>query len=717
MSHHRACNLCEAMCGVVIETDGDRVTDIRGDENDPFSRGHICPKATALGDIHHDPDRLKRPLRRKGRDFEEIGWDEAFDEVAGRLREIRDRHGKYGVAVYQGNPSVHNWGQMLFGQLFVKALKSRSMYSATSVDQLPKMLASLEMFGNQLAMTVPDVDRTSLFIVFGANPLVSNGSIMSAPGMKRRIEAIKARSGKVIVFDPRRTETAEIADEHFFVKPSSDAFVLFGMVHVLFEEGLVNLGRFRSNVTGLETLRELAAGFAPEASEAATGVPATDVRRIARLLAGTPRAVVYGRVGVSMQQFGGLASWLIEALNVLTGHFDEIGGAMFTTPAIDVVGLFEAMGQRGHHAKWRTRVRSAPEFGGELPVSCLAEEMETPGDGQVRALVTFAGNPVLSTPNGTRLERAIEKLDFMASVDIYVNETTRHANIILPPTFALEHDNYDVALATFAVRNVAKYSPALFERTDDQRHDYEIIVGLASRLMKGQRVIDPLVARLMRTFGGAMTPKRLASLLVHAGPHGLRAKGLRGLSMSKIEASTHGLDLGPLESVMPARLREGQLVLAPESFVADVPRLREHLGDAVRKSGGLVLIGRRQLRSNNSWCHNSPRLAKGKDRCTLILHPDDAAAHGIGRGDQVRVVSRVGEVTAPVEVSDEVMRGVVSLPHGFGHARGGRLRVADAKPGVSINDVTDEQRIDPLSGVADFGGVPVRIERVVHAAE
>lgn len=718
MSHYRACNLCEAMCGVVIETEGDRVVSVRGDDRDPFSRGHICPKATALADIHHDPDRLKRPLRRRGKDFEEIGWDEALDEAAGRLRELRDKHGRYGVAVYQGNPSIHNWGQTLFGQVFVKALKSRSMYSATSVDQLPKMLASLEMFGHQLLMTVPDVDRTDLFIVFGANPVVSNGSIMSAPGMRTRIEAIKARGGKVIVVDPRRTETAELANEHLFVRPSTDAFLLFGMIHVLFAENLVRLGRFAGLVTGLEDLRNLAADFAPEATASVTGVAAADVRRITRAFATTPRAVVYGRVGVSMQEFGGISSWLVEALNVLTGHFDEVGGAMFTLPAIDVAGLYEAMGQRGHFAKWRTRVRGAPEFGGELPVACLAEEMETSGDDQVRALVTIAGNPVLSTPNGARLERAIEGLEYMVSVDIYMNETTRHANLILPPTFALEHDNYDVALSAFAIRNVAKYSPALFERGEDQRHDYEIMVGLASRMHRGRPLIDPIASRAMRLVGGALTPKRLAALLVHAGPHGIRRRGLSGTSMASIERSVHGLDLGPLEPAMPARLstQDKRVQLAPRAFVDDVPRLLARLRAALEETPGLVLIGRRQLRSNNSWCHNAPRLVKGKDRCTLLVHPEDAAAFGLAHGDRARLTSRVGAVIVPVEVSHEVMKGVVSLPHGFGHGRGGRLRVASQQPGVSINDVTDEQRIDVLSGVANFGGVPVTIERVTVAA-
>lgn len=715
MVHHRNCHLCEAMCGVVVETRGDRVVDVRGDELDPFSRGHVCPKATALGDIHHDPDRLKRPLRRRGRDFEEIGWEAALDEVAERLAAIRGRHGKRAVAVYQGNPTVHNWGQMLFGQLFAKALDSRSMFSATSVDQLPKMLASLEMYGHQLLLSVPDVDRTDLLVVFGANPVVSNGSIMSAPGMRKRLAAIRARGGRVVVFDPRRTETAELADEHHFVRPSTDAFVLLGMVHTLFAERLVRLGRFESQVAGLETLRRVADEFPPEATAGLTGVSPEVVRSVARALAGSRRAVLYGRVGVCTQEFGGVASWLVEAINVLTGHFDEEGGAMFTTPAVDLVELFDRIGQRGHHARWRSRVRGAPEFGGELPAACLAEEIETPGADQVRALVTMAGNPVLSLPNGARLERALPSLEFMASVDIYLNETTRHADVILPPTFALEHDHYDLAFAAFAVRNVAKYSPALFPRAEDQRHDHEILLGLSQRIASHRGLAAPVGPAMLRVLAPSLTPRRLVDPLIRVGPHGQLRRGSAGLTMDRIAAAPHGLDLGPLERTMPARLRtkERRIELAPACFVEDVDRLRGRLRDASRDANALLLIGRRQLRGNNSWCHNAPRLVKGKDRCTLLVHPDDAARHGLRSGDRARIRSRVGVVEAPVELDAAMMPGVVSLPHGFGHDRPGtRLSVAGREPGVSINDLTDDARLDALSGVADFGGVPVTLERL-----
>jgi len=715
MRHYRSCNLCEAMCGIVVEVEGDRIVDIRGDEDDSFSRGYVCPKVTALADIHQDPDRLKRPLRRRGKDFEEISWDEAFDEAGSRLRAIRDRHGRQGVAVYQGNPTIHNWGSMIFGQMFLTALGSRSKYSATSVDQLPKMLAGLLMYGNQLLLTVPDVDRTDLFVIFGANPLVSNGSLMTAPDMRGRIQAIRARGGRVVVFDPRRTETAALAGEHHFVKPSTDAFVLFGIVHVLFEEGLVDLGRFAAHVRDLDTVREAARAFAPEATARVTGVEATVVRGLARDLAKTRRAVVYGRVGVSMQEFGGVATWLVEVINLLTAHFDEEGGAMFTTPAIDIVAGANAAGAAGHHATWRTRVRGAPEFGGEAPLACLAEEIETPGKGQVRALVTSCGNPVLSGPNGRRLERALETLDYMVSVDIYVNETTRHANLILPPTFGLEHDHYDLALLLLSVRNVAKYSPALFPRAPDQRHDHEIFAELAARLSPmGAR---PKLARLAGSVAGRATPRQIGDLMLRAGPHGIRG---RGLTMKALEDAPHGIDLGPLERTMPGRLRTKSkaIELSPKAFVDDVPRLAARLAELSAGAQGLVLIGRRQLRSNNSWCHNAPRLAKGKDRCTAMVHPRDAASLGITNGDRIRLASRVGEAVLPVEVTDGIMPGVVSVPHGFGHDRPGtRLSVAAEKPGVSLNDLTDESRTDPVTGVADFSGVPVRAERVMNIAE
>ncbi len=449
------------------------------------------------------------------------------------------------------------------------------------------------------------------------------------------------------------------------------------------------------------------------------------MRGLARDLATAGRAAVYGRVGVSIQEFGGLANWLVEALNVVTGHFDEAGGMMFTTPAVDLVQLGTWVGQQGSFGRIKSRVRGAPGFSGELPVACLAEEITTPGEGQVRALVTLAGNPVLSTPDGRALDRALASLDFMVSIDPYLNETTRHAHLILPPVMPLEREHYDAALHAFAVRNTTRWSDAMFTPEGDQRDDWEILTGLSRRMLRKGDGLDGLRDKAAALAQRVLTPRRAIDALMRIGPHGYR-KGLRGgLTLDKVIASKHGLDLGPLEPVMPERLhtRDGRLHLAPKELVADLERLRAGGGGANEPAGALVLTGRRELRSNNSWCHNSLRLVKGPVRCTLRMHPDDAAARGIVAGDRVRVASRAGEVTAPVELSDEVMRGVVSLPHGYGHDRPGvRLSVAAAHAGVSVNDVTDAQVIDALCGTASLTGVAVEVTRaeamtVADAAE
>jgi anaerobic selenocysteine-containing dehydrogenase len=707
-THYRTCNLCEAMCGIAIQVEGGRIVSIRGDADDPFSRGHICPKAVALQDVHEDPDRLRRPLRRRGRDWEEISWDEALAEASERLAAVQKEHGREAVAVYQGNPTVHNYGAALFGQVFLRSLGTRSRFSATSVDQLPQMLASLLMFGHQLLLPVPDIDRTRLFLVFGANPLASNGSLMTAPGVERRLKEMRARGGRLIVVDPRRTETAALADRHVPIRPGSDALLLLALLQVVFAEGLARPGRLASFTDGLDDVEKLAAPFTPESVADATGVPAAVTRELAREFAAASPAVAYGRVGVSMQEFGGLASWLINVLNVATGNLDRPGGAMFTLPAVDLVDLAARVGQRGHFDKGRSRVRGLPEFGGEYPAAVLAEEIETPGPGQIRALVTSAGNPVLSTPNGGRLERALAGLDYMVSIDIYLNETTRHAHLILPPTDALEHDLYDVVFHVLAVRNTAKYSPALFEPAPAARHDWQIFLELSRRVdaAKGR---GGWKRRLTQAALRRLGPSGLLGLLLRMGPYGLRRGPWRGLSLGRLRRDVHGVDLGALEPCLPDRLysRGKRIGLAPERFVRDLERLRPRLQHA---PNGLLLIGRRDLRSNNSWMHNSERLVKGRDRCTLLMHPQDAERRALADGQRVRVSSRVGSVTAALEVTADVMPGVVCLPHGWGHHREGtRLGVAGARPGASFNDLSDDQAVDALCGTARFSATPVEV--------
>ena len=709
-THLHTCTLCEASCGIVVTVDDGRVADIRGDKDDPHSHGFLCPKARALGDIHDDPDRLRRPIVRTADGWVEVTWEEAFDLVGRRLREVRRAHGRDAVAVYQGNPGAHNFGLLTMGQLLFRGLRTRSLFSASSLDQLPQMVASYLMLGHQWMLPVPDIDRTDLFICVGANPAVSNGSLMSAPNIKGRMKAVRDRGGRVVMIDPRRTESAALADEHIAIRPGADALLLLSMMQVIFDE---NLARITRPAVGVDELRGVASGFAPEVTAEATGIDPDVVRRLARSLATTERAVLYGRVGLSTQEFGGLCGWLLLALNALTGHLDEIGGAMFTTPAVAILRITAALGARGSYAKRRSRVRGLPEVGGEFPTAVLAEEIDTPGEGQIRALITSAGNPVLSSPNGARLERALPKLDFMVAIDWYVNETTRFADVILPPTAHLERSHYDMLFLSFAVHNSAKYSPAVFDRAPDQRHDWEICVEVLTRTVRVP-IVSALARRLLLRSG----PEGTLALALATGPHGL----LRGgLSLRRLRRSPHGVDLGPLEPRLPRLLRtRGKKVqLAPQPFLDDLARLRTRLDEWSAKPDGLVLIGRRHLRGNNSWMHNSPSLMEGKGHptCTLLMHPRDASALQLHDAQVATIVSTTGSVEAPVEISDEIKPGVVSLPHGWGHHReGARLRVAGRHAGVSMNDVTDEQFLDTLTGTAAFSGIPVTI-RAARVAE
>ncbi|HVT38797.1 MAG TPA: molybdopterin-dependent oxidoreductase [Gemmatimonadaceae bacterium] len=698
------CPLCEAMCGIVVETDGGTVTSVRGDEEDMFSRGHVCPKAVALKDLQEDPDRQRRPVKRVGTEWQEIGWDEAFTLVARELKACQARYGRDSVAAYLGNPTVHSLGAILFVRGFVRSLRTKNRFSATSVDQLPHHLAALWMFGHPLLIPIPDLDHADHLLIIGANPAVSNGSLMTAPDVARRLKEIRRRGGRVVLVDPRRTETAALADAHHFIRPGADAFLLLAMLHVLFEERLTRPSRTAVFTDGLARLQEIAARYPPEQVVRATSMNAETIRELARDFAAAPRAVAYGRVGVSTQEFGGLACWLITALNAVAGRLDERGGAMFTRPAVDPIRSGFYSGAR--FGRWKSRVRGLPEFAGELPVSALAEEMDTAGPGQVRALVTHAGNPVLSTPNGMRLERALQGLDFYAAIDFYINETTRHAHVILPPTAALERDHYDLLFHALAVRNTAKFSPAIFPKSAGAKHDWEILLELTTRMADGG------LLRRLRARWTAFIARRV-------GLRGLLDRALKGgssgLSLRTLEREPHGVDLGPLASRLPARLRtpDKRVRLAPEEFTRDLPRLDAALHRmSADRNGELALIGRRELRSNNSWMHNYARLVRGKRQCTALMHLSDAAGRGLVDGDRVRVSSRVGEIELELETTDDVMPGVVSIPHGWGPGRNGvRLTVANEHAGASVNDLTDDARVDVLTGNAGFSGVPVRVQR------
>lgn len=686
--HYRNCNLCEAICGIEITHENGKILKIEGDKADTFSRGHICPKAVALQDIYEDDNRLRRPVRRTASGLEEIGWDEAFDTVAERVLDIQTRFGRDAIAVFQGNPSVHNLGTMLNSRELLKALKTKNNYSATSVDQLPHHFASWAMLGHQFLIPIPDIDHTDYFLILGANPLASNGSLMTSPDVKNRLEAIKKR-GKVIVIDPRRTETATFASEHFFIKPATDAYFLLAIVNTLFRENLVNFGKLADFTDGVEILRKVSNEWTAEKAESFAGITATDIRRLTREFAASKTAICYGRMGVSVQKYGGLCQWLINAVNILTGNFDRQGGAMFTSPAIDLLQTSKGGDIFG---RWRSRGRNLPEFMGELPVSVLAEEILTDGEGQIRALVTSCGNPVLSTPNGSQLDQALEKLDFMVSIDFYINETTRHADVILPPVSNLESSHYDIIFNTFAVRNTAKYSASVFEKDAGTKHDWEIFQELVWRLNGKQGELKPDPPEVKLNMGLMF--------------------GRYQLSLDTLEQNPHGIDLGELKESLPGRLMttNKRINLAPEVFVNDLTRLKNEANLPAQNSFPFRLIGRRNLRDDNSWLHNSERLMKGKNRCTVWINHADAEELNLENHEVVKVSSRVGAVELPCEITADIARGVVSIPHGYGHGREGvRLDIANKYAGASLNDLTDELEIDELTGNAGLNGVRVKI--------
>ena len=709
--HYRACNLCEAICGIEITVGADQHLDIRGDNDDPFSRGYICPKAVALQDLHYDKDRLKYPVRRTPNGWQRLGWDEALHEVTQNLKRIHAAYGRNSIATYLGNPTVHNYGALLFAPGFIRSLHTRNRFSATSVDQLAHHLAGYLMFGHQLLLPIPDIDRTNFFLMLGANPAVSNGSLMTAPGVGRRLQEIRRRGGKVILIDPRFNETARLADRHLFIRPGTDVLLLLALLHVVFDEGLTRLGPLAPFTKGVDVIRNLVVEFPPEKVASITGIDSNQIRLLAREFASVDSAVCYGRIGVSTQEFGGVCQWLINVLNIVTGNLDRPGGAMFTRPAFDPVTAPESLAPRGSFARWHSRVRKLPEFAGELPVVTLAEELLTEGPGQIKALVTCAGNPVLSTPNGRQLDRALSGIEFMASIDPYINETTRHAHIILPPTSSLERAHYDVAFNLLAVRNTAKFSPALFQPSGETRHDWQIFVELQTR-MENEGLIGRMKRKVIKNFFG---PERILDLGLRFGPYGAKVNPFsKALTLRRLKKAAHGIDLGPLLPCLPGRLRtsDKRIELAPDVLVQDVGRVKAKFLDnaSLNSNGNLLLIGRRQLRSNNSWMHNSPRLLRGKPQCTILMHPTDAAERELKPGQKVSVRSRVGSIELPIEISEEMMPGVVSIPHGWGHDRlGVQLNVASQHAGESINDLTDNLAIDALCGTAAFNGTLVSV--------
>jgi len=715
------CSLCEATCGLKFEVEDNRIVSVRGDDDDVFSKGYVCPKGIAIADVHHDPDRLRRPVRRNAAgNFEEISWDEAFDLVARRLGEIRARRGSDAIGFYWGNPTGNNHGALLMLSSFTKAIGTRNRFSAGSQDANPRLVTSYELYGSSISIPIPDIDRTDYFLCLGGNPMISNGSVMTAPDMRRRLRAVRERGGKVVVVDPRRTETAKEADEHVAIRPGGDAAFLLAMARVLVERGRVDRRFLESRTSGWPDVERRLAAFTPTRVAAFAGVPADTIERLALEFAGARSGVCYSRVGVCVGRHPTAATYATDLLNIVAGRLGREGGPMFTTPAFDIGRVARLSGLDGHH-RWQSRVRGLPETLGDLPSTVLADEIETPGQGQIRAMITLAGNPVLSVPNGKRIAAALGTLDFMVSIDIYINETTRHADVILPPCWNLAEDHIDLLFNSIAVRNIARWSPPVVEREEGELADWEIMLELAERLgggPLGEPWIDrPL--RWLRPFGVRWTPTGFLNLILRLGPYGDRfLPWSDGLSLEKLKAAPHGIDLGALRPGVEGRLyhRDKRVHLASPRMLEAMAALERDL-EARAGENGLVLIGRRELRSNNSWMHNLPSLVSGRERCVLYVHPDDAARYQVRDGELAILESRVHRGEVRVAVTDDMRPGVVSLPHGWGHADSAPWqKVAGSHAGVSVNDWVDDSVVEPIIGQSILNGVPVRLEPLHRAA-
>ena len=719
------------MCGLEIEVDEGRITGIRGNPDDTWSRGHLCPKGASLGAIHEDPDRIRNPMIKIDGQWQEVSWDAAFRRCTELLAPVIAEHGIGAVTCYVGNPLAHSFSLGRYTGVLLGMSGIPVSYSPGTVDQWPKNLSSHLMFGNWWGFPVPDIERTDLLVVMGANPAASQGSLLAAPD----VMGILGRIGTVIVIDPVRTATAAKADEWLPITPGTDAALLLAVVHTLFEESLATVGRLGEHIAGVETLREVTRDWSPERVAAVTGISAQRIRGLARQLAGTEKAVVYGRIGLCNQEFGSLASWLVDVVNILTGHLDTPGGAMFPRPAAWTVTSQPQPGLEGglpEFGRWHSRVRGAKEVLGQVPVSCLVEEIATPGAGQIKALITVAGNPVLSTPGGHRLDEVLPQLDAMIAVDLWLNETTRHADVILPGPSPLETAHHDDLILAFAINSIANYSaPVFFPDDHDRPEEWEILIRLTG-LCAGTAAEDVDVAAIDDGFfdylcftqglDGAMIrshyshggPERILDLTLRTGPFGDRYGEIPdGLTLAKLKEQPNGINFGPMIPQIPGNLgtTDKKIRLAPQYLLDDLPRLAERLD---REPEDLVLVSRRHLRSNNSWLHNVSALMKGRDRCTLLMHPDDAAKRGVKAGDTVSVVSVAGQIEVPVELTESIMPGVVSMPHGWGHGKSGtRMTVANGSPGVNTNILSPPTFLDEPSGNGALNGIPVTVAPAV----
>lgn len=706
--HYSFCNLCDSCCGIIIEHDNEKILSVKGDKEHPLSKCQVCPKCLALMDIHNDPDRLRTPVKKTDNGWKKISWNEAIHETGRRIADIQRRYGNDSLAFYFGNPVAHNYSTLLTILPFISGLRTKNIYTANSVDAWPRLLVSILLYGNQALLPVPDIDRTGYFLILGANPAITHGSIMTAPDCIKRLKDIQRRGGKIVVIDPRRSETARIADEHYFIIPGTDHLLLLAIINIIFKEKLIKLNHLQNKIDGLNELKQIVSEFSPENVSRSVGMRGETIYKIAREFTTARNAVCYGRMGVCVQETGTISTWLIDVLNIITGNLDSPGGAMFTTPAVDLVSLAKFLRKTGWFGRVKSRVNKFPDLTGELPVAAIYDELETPGNGQIKALITLSGNPVLSIPNSRRFERALKNLEFMVSIDFYINETTRFADIILPPVTYFECDHYPIIELATAVRNIAQYSPALFTGSMNSRGEWEILMEIEKEIASHRGLIHHITGNLKYNFIRKVGPRRMLNLLLKFGPH--------KLSLKKLQNFPHGIDLGPLKPRLEEELNSTnkRINLVPELIKHEIENIKKKLSEAQKSVNTFKLINRRHLLSMNTYLHNFPRLLKGNNRCTLLMNPEDAKKLNIADGELVQVRSRTGAIEIPVEITDEIMQGVVCIPFGWGHGRDGvKLGIAFRNPGVNINDITDEKIYDSISKTSAVNGMSVTIEKVI----
>lgn len=766
-THLQICNLCEAMCGLKIQTIDGEITSIKGNPDDSFSKGYLCAKALALKDIHEDPDRLRQPVRRTAQGWETISWEMAFKDIKQQLTTIQKKFGRNSIALYLGNPRYHHHGSLLSSILLKKALNSRNCFSVASSDQLPHMLAAHELFGHMAMLPVPDIDRTDFLLCFGANPLVSNGSVMSAPNIKNRLKSLQNRGGKIITIDPRQTETAALADQHIYIRPGQDTFLLLGIIQIIFQHKLVDQGEWQNYTTGLTELKQLTQAYTLEKVARQTGIASDVIEVLALEFATSKTAAAYGRIGICTQQHGAINAWLIYLLNIISGNLDKPGGLMFPTPAADLALLSALINENGRFNEYRSRLKNLPSFDSELPVVEMADEMLSEEPEKIRAFINVAGNPVLSTPNGTRLEQALGQLDFMVAVDSYINETNRFADIILPPTSPLERSQYNMTCNLTAVRNNARYSEPLFPPAIDARHDWQILLSLSNILNRGpsfhalRTLAIGFVILMFRKLGA----DGVLGLMLRLGPYGFSFRKSRlsqdfqppakwfvkyfrmniprklrllfqispfykritlldndphskqGLSLKKLKQKPQGIDLGAMTPCLPDRLKlftdHKTLNLTPDIYQSELQKISISTEDRQPLANNeFILIGRRTPRSMNSWLHNVERLVKGKPSNTLFIHPENAFSLGISSGDQLRIQTFQHSISTVAELDPGIMKGVVCLPHGWGHHRQNtRLQIAHRYAGASFNDLTSSDQFDPFSGMSVLNNTLVKVDK------